>query len=314
MNQRLSKFIRLTQITLLFVYLVMLAGAVVRATGAGMGCPDWPKCFGQYIPPTDVSQLPENYKKLYAGEHGAVEEFNALKTWIEYINRLFGAILGILIFIQFVFSFFIHKRIIILLSFVELILIGFQAWLGAKVVSSNLAPYKITTHMVAALIILIIGLIITHKAKQIKNRSTSFNIPTSIKTISVIVLLLSITQIMMGTQVRETVDALLKNTDVDLRNTIIDNLGLGFKVHRSFSIIIALLNFWLIYKIFKTNLQPILKSSARILAFLLLVEITAGIILSYFALPAFLQPVHMLFATFIFAVQFKIILNLFNKK
>ena len=117
---------KIAKISLVLVYLVIIAGAVVRMTGSGMGCPDWPKCFGQYIPPTNESELQwqpnQEYKKgqvIILNETLQVAKndlktstifevnnwenytkhdyakFNPWHTWIEFINRLFGALAGL---------------------------------------------------------------------------------------------------------------------------------------------------------------------------------------------------------------------------
>ncbi len=314
-QKNIHRFIRIAQITLAFIFIVIIAGSVVRATGSGMGCPDWPKCFGSWIPPTDISQLPPNYKQLYAGEHNAVAEFNVLNTWTEYLNRLAGAILGVLVFIQLIASIKIRKldKRIFVLSVLSFLMIGFQGWLGAKVVSSNLAPMKITIHMVMALVILAVAVAIIYRAKKLVSTTPEKTTPPLIIQLSAIVLFFTIIQIMLGTQVREEVDILLKNFDAAFRGDIIANLGITFNIHRSFSIAIMLVNFFMIYKIIKSDATDSLKKLGKILGGILIAELIVGIVLNRFALPAALQPVHFLLACFAYALQFLIILKVVKK-
>ena len=195
-----KRFIKISKISLILVLLVILAGSLVRMTGSGMGCPDWPKCFGYLIPPTNISEIEwspnKSYKKgIILRNNGKLivsksdfissnqinfsnwknytkhnySDFDATKTWIEFINRLLGAIAGLATLIMFVFSFsyWNKKNILILNSLLIIIGMGFQAWLGKLVVDSNLAPYKITVHMLMALVI--ISLIIYSIFKTQKN-------------------------------------------------------------------------------------------------------------------------------------------------
>src|SRR5688572_26695661 len=180
----MRSFRKLVTSTLLSVYILILVGGVVRSTGSGMGCPDWPTCFGNWVPPTAVEQLPENYKETYAeyrhkknqrfarylsafgfretaekilNDESIKEEadFNPLKTWIEYLNRVVGVIIGFLIFLVFIYSLRYRKtnRKLTIMSFLSFLLVGFQGWIGSFVVSTNLTPWTVTVHMFLAMVI-----------------------------------------------------------------------------------------------------------------------------------------------------------------
>ena len=154
-SQALLRYRKMAVITLAAVYFLILVGATVRASGAGMGCPDWPTCFGQWIPPTSEAQLPSDYQEVYADLGYSDTQFNVVKTWTEYLNRVLGVSIGIMIFITAILS-WSTRRVdpsIMKASVAAFLMVGFQGWLGSKVVASNLQPGMITVHMLVALAI-----------------------------------------------------------------------------------------------------------------------------------------------------------------
>jgi heme a synthase len=129
---RLNRFQKLAILTVCATLFLIFVGGLVRATGAGLGCPDWPKCFGVWIPPTSVADLPAGYDEA---------SFNVVKTWTEYVNRLIGVVIGLLIIATAVSSLQYRKTrpSVTYAAVASLILVLFQGWLGGMVVRSGLS-------------------------------------------------------------------------------------------------------------------------------------------------------------------------------
>jgi cytochrome c oxidase assembly protein subunit 15 len=305
-SQAILRFRTLGLVTILFVYLVIIAGSVVRASGAGMGCPDWPTCFGQLIPPTEEAQLPANYHEIYAQRGYENTEFNPVKTWTEYGNRLLGATLGILVLLTAVSSsrYLKTDKTVFFLSLGTLFLVGFQAWLGSVVVASNLHPFKITLHMLLALIL--VGLLIYTITRSQRDFLVQLDIsalPAKVKTVLMVALGMTLLQIAMGTQVREAVDGIAQAQVA--REFWRADFPVLFYIHRSFSSIILFTNLWIVWTIFKIvdKQSPLFKGSVALAAGVI-VAILAGISLDRLGMPAVAQPVHLLMANLIFGLQF----------
>lgn len=310
MNKRIKIFSRLIFLSIIVTYLVILAGSIVRATGSGMGCPDWPKCFGQYIPPTDLSQLPENYKEVFKVQGKEIADFNALHTWVEYLNRLLGVVMGFLVLGVLIFSFLVRKEFskMYILSSVVFLATLFQAWLGAKVVYSNLAPLKITIHMVFALIILA-TLIFQYHTVNSTAQKEKLKI-NALKKASFLLLIFSILQILLGTQVRQQIDEIALKYGNSLRDKWILNLNWIFDVHKTLAAVLIGLCFYIYFeskKLKENNTKYF--SLPNFLLIAVGLEFFVGLILNYAAIPAFFQPVHLIFSSVIFGIVFKIYLE-----
>jgi cytochrome c oxidase assembly protein subunit 15 len=320
----------LAQISLVLTFVVIVAGSIVRMTGSGMGCPDWPKCFGYLIPPTDedvlffkeghtyeagqmivrhdtlwvannsftsVSDFNRNDWHKYPKHDYAI--FNVMHTWVEYINRLATVVYGIPVFLLSLFSLVLLIRerdwVIFSLAFFTDLMVAFEAWLGKLVVDGNLVENSITYHMIGSIaLVVLLSIMVFRLSKEDEVFQTKQNFRWAMWALAVLLFC----QILMGTQVREQVDVVAKiNSD---RSTWIEMLPSIFYVHRSFSILILLLAAWLYFKS---------KESLRLVQFnwamlVLMLELLVGIVLAYLDMPAPMQPIHLLLGVLCFALVF----------
>ncbi|QFY41745.1 heme A synthase [Candidatus Methylospira mobilis] len=307
------RFRRLGALTIAAVYLVILAGSVVRASGAGMGCPDWPTCFGCWIPPTQESQLPADYHAIYAARGYANTDFNPVKTWTEYANRVLGAGTGLLIILT-TFSarrFLKSDATVFWVSAGVMLLTGFQGWLGSAVVASNLRPAMITAHMATAFIIvcMLIYAITRSQSRQLEQVDAS-RLSARVGTVLKIALVMTLLQIAMGTQIRESVDLLSMAFAHLNRHLWREEFPLIFYVHRSFSSLILLTNLWIAWQIYRhIRGGSLLFAAGMIPGALIICAIASGVVLDRLGFPAFVQPIHLLLANLIFGAQFFLLMT-----
>ena len=121
----------------------MTVGVIVRATESGMGCPDWPLCYGQILPPLEDP-----------------------KAWWEWIHRTIAAVIGFLILGVAFLAWKDHRdrRSILWPSLAAVVLVGFQAWLGRETVRLNNSGDSVTAHLAAAMALLGVLVFVTVRA------------------------------------------------------------------------------------------------------------------------------------------------------
>ena len=135
----MTRFQRLAAATVFAAFVLVVIGVAVRATDSGLACPHWPGCFeGQFLPGLDAG----------------------FQVWIEWIHRTVAAVIGFLILGMAVFAFLDHRgqRAILLPSIAAVLLVGFQAYLGARTVQLGNTGESVTAHLAAAMAL--VGLLV----------------------------------------------------------------------------------------------------------------------------------------------------------
>lgn len=305
-DKKVGHFVLAAWITIFAVYVLIVVGSSVRATGAGMGCPDWPTCFGQLIPPTSESQLPPNYQEIYRDRGYAEVRFNPVKTWTEFFNRLTGVTIGFLAMWTLWAGWRIRQthKASFYFALTAFALIGFNGWLGKVVVSSNLHPVIITTHMVASLLVVASLILALVKAQTPLVLQQQRALVRRLQTWLMLALVVTLVQIGLGVQVREQIDVIALGSDFQERALWVVQVGQPVWIHVTFALFLVAFNGWLSRQLVASQLSSTVVLMGRGLMVLVLLELSVGVLLAAAGFPAFLQPVHLVLAGLIFGVQF----------
>jgi len=279
------------------IFLIFIGG-LVRASGSGLGCPDWPTCFGHWIPPTTSAQLPAGYDTT---------QFNVFKTWTEYINRLIGVSIGLLITATCILSFRYRKSkpSVLYSSATAFVMVIIQGWLGGRVVETGLNAWLITIHMFLAMLIMVTLIYAVFKASE-ELITINISKQESRYLLGAIILLIVFTfgQLILGTQVREAIDAIENMMHSPPRETWISHIDLIGKIHRSFAWTVFLSGGLVFYfSSWKSKSKTIQKIGTTIFG-LILLQILTGIGIYYLGIPPTYQVIHLTGVAFLIAFEF----------
>lgn len=289
------------------VYFLIFIGGLVRTAGAGLGCPDWPKCFGSWIPPTNVSQLPPDIDPA---------QFNFVLAWIEYGNRLIGVTIGFLI-IGTGYMAFKHARKypqILYTTISSVLLVGFIGWQGGKVVETELEPVIISMHMVLSLGLTCMLLFVTQKSYYVdnpsyENESKYFD---GAGMWAAGLGLATILQVIMGTQIRESVEILIEQNPLSTGAELLNMVGPVQNIHWLIGIVMLFATIHFSAKIlkFSENISIFVRYSVFSMIGLIILQMIFGLILTLSGLPAVLQLLHLWTAAIFLGINFMVFISI----
>ena len=292
---KLTSFQKLALWTTAITYLLILVGSLVRVSGAGLGCPDWPRCFGSWIPPASAAALPPQFD---------ASQFNPTLMWTEYLNRLLGVIVGFSIFATAISAWRHHRRDprILWSTIAAFVLVGYEGWLGGRVVAHELAPWIVTAHLIVAIVIVQLLLYATFeafRAQQPLEHPPSGGLAQSASWPFVALILITLVQAGFGTQVRGTIDDAI---DAGVaRDAALATVGRLDYLHRDLAFIVligaTLVTLWLL-----TRRSPAVSWAYAVLA-LAVTQIALGVVMAYGSLVPAVQVAHLTIASLLLGAE-----------
>ncbi len=301
MRASLTSFQRLALSTTAITYLLILVGGLVRASGAGLGCPDWPRCFGYWTPPASVADLPPQFDP---------SQFNPTLMWTEYLNRLLGVTVGFFVIATAISAWRHHRREprILWTAVAAVLLTGYQGWLGGRVVAHELAPWIVTVHMLVALVIvslLLYGAVYAFYVPRPSDAARHAPAGAGRRGLSgliIALILVTLVQVAVGTQVREGVDHAL---DAGIpRAGALATVGAVDGLHRDAALAVAVLAIGLLWMVRRNPTRtPVIVRWSWLVVVLAGTQILLGAVMAYVSLAPAAQVLHLTVASLLLGAQ-----------
>ncbi len=328
-NQKIRK----VAIVAVFISIVVvMLGAYTRLTDAGLGCPDWPTCYGHIgVPSSDehVAKANEAYP------HRPVE---AHKAWNEMIHRYFASTLGLFIVIIFVMS-LLNKTPGRPLKhpFALLLLVCFQGALGMWTVTMNLNPIIVMSHLLGGFTTLSLLYLLVLRLTPYRVPGGDVNV-RSLLGIGAIGLVILISQIALGgwTAANYAATACTQlpiceadwTTNLNFKDAF--SLQTGFAnyefgvldytarmtihvMHRIGAIITLLYLLWFAVKLYKSAISSYFRTLANLLMAVLFIQFTLGVSNIYFQLPIGVAVAHNIVGVGLVLVMLTILYSISRK-
>ena len=279
-------FFRSALISTILSYLLIFVGGLVRVSGSGLGCPDWPKCFGRWVPPTSIEQIPA---------HIDPTAFNIVLAWIEYGNRMLGVIVGISILLMTIIAVIYFKKNskILFSSLLSLFLVVANGGLGAIVVSSVLNPFIVSLHMILALFLVSVLSYATIESYKliITQKFTGILLSKKISISLIALWIFIVIEILLGTGIRTNIELIAIDNPLLSKGELLESLNSYKYLHSILGFTLLFLSIYLCY-LFKNDFFGLSKQLVYFIFGMIMFQIFLGEMMIFFELPQLTRLFH----------------------
>ncbi len=286
----MQSFRRLAFFSTLATYFLIFVGGLVRVSGAGLGCPDWPKCYGRWFPPLSVNDLPPDL-----GATG----LTVVLAWIEYFNRLVGVSVGFLILAVAIMALVKYRHLpkILWPSLLAALLVAYQGWQGGKVVTSELEPILVSAHLLLSYLIVSLLIYVTQQTyyQQLpKGEVAPSSYPPQAVFWCGLLWVGGMLQILLGTQVREAIEMIAREFPLLKDSQLLREVGVWNDIHMISGTLMVLFTWFVGYSILKLSHQvsQLVRLALWGMMVLMLVEVLLGIFFYFYGLSPVAQLFH----------------------